>query len=380
VLGLLPVLRAALRGDGPALLPHAADAPPPDGLGAGEPLAAGEDDDADPTVAVLATSGSTGRPKGALLPASALLASASATHDRLGGSGRWLLALPAHHVAGLQVLVRSLIGGADPAVVDLRGGFDPAAFTAAASGLRGPRRYTALVPTQLRRLLDAGPAARDALAGFDAVLVGGAAAAAPLLAEARAAGVRVVTTYGMSETCGGCVYDGRPLDGVQVAVGGDGRIRLGGPVLARGYRGGDPDGAFTADGWFRTDDAGALDAGGTLTVLGRLDDMIVTGGLKVSPAVVEAALLALPGVREAAVVGVPDREWGERVVAFLVAGADGAAPALDDVRRLVGDRAGRHAAPHQVLVIDRLPLRGPGKPDRARLRTMAADGQTGVRP
>jgi len=384
VLGLLPALRAALRGDGPALLPHAAAAAPAAALGPGEPLAPAEDDDADPTVAVLATSGSTGTPKGALLTASALLASASATHDRLGGPGRWLLALPAEHVAGLQVLLRSMISGSEPGVLDLAGGFDPAAFAAAAEALPGRRRYTALVPTQVRRLLDGGGEPLAALAGFDAVLVGGAAAAEALLLAAGAAGVRIVTTYGMSETCGGCVYDGVPLGGVRVELADDGRVSLGGPVVARGYRGGDPAGAFrTAGGdatrWFRTDDLGVLDDDGALTVLGRADDMIISAGLKVSPAVVEGVLLTLPGVQEAVVLGVPDRDRGERIVAFVVSAPD-AAPTLDDVRRRVGDRAGRHAAPHQLLVLDRLPLRGPGKPDRPQLRSLAESGDHQDRP
>jgi O-succinylbenzoic acid--CoA ligase len=376
VLEVLPALRAALSGTGPALLPHAAGSPPPAALAPGAPLAAGEDDPHDPTVAVLATSGSTGRPKGALLPASALLASATATHDRLGGPGRWLLALPAEHVAGLQVLLRSLVTGTEPAVLDLAGGFRPGAFVTAAAALpAGGRRYTALVPTQLRRLLEAGGAATVALAGFDAVLLGGAAAPPPLLDRAADRGVRVVVTYGMSETCGGCVYDGRPLDGVGVALDDDGRIRLGGPVVARGYRSGYPAAAFSSDAagrrWFRTDDAGRWADDGGLEVLGRLDDLIVSGGIKISPAVVEAALLDVPGVAEAVVVGVPDAEWGHRVAAAVVPEPGQAPPTLDDVRRAVGARVGPQAAPRQLLVVDALPLRGPGKPDRSRLATLA---------
>jgi O-succinylbenzoic acid--CoA ligase len=154
--GLLPVLRAALNGSGDAVLPHAADRPPGPALRPGEPLGPGEDDEQDPTVAVVLTSGSSGASKGVLLSASALLASASATHDRLGGPGRWLLALPAQHVAGVQVLVRSLVTRTEPGVLDLAGGFTPAGFGKAARELRGPRRYTALVPTQLVRLLDDG--------------------------------------------------------------------------------------------------------------------------------------------------------------------------------------------------------------------------------
>jgi O-succinylbenzoic acid--CoA ligase len=377
VLELLPQLRSALAGDGPALLPVEPGLSAPSSLRPGTPLADAEDDPDDPTVAVLSTSGSTGEPKGALLPASALLASASATHDRLGGPGRWLLALPAHHVAGLQVLVRSLVTGTVPVVLDLTAGFDPEAFAAAAGRVRGPRRYTALVPTQVRRLLDVGGAPLEALAGFDGVLVGGAATSPALRAEATVAGVRLVTTYGMSETCGGCVYDGVPLDGVTVRLDPpDGRIRLGGPPVARGYRGGqgsadafglDPDGTR----WFRSEDLGML-ADGHLEVLGRADDVVVTGGLKVSPGPVEAVLLQLPGVAEAVVVGVEDAEWGQRVVAAVVPAPGQAAPELDAVRAAVRSAVAPQAAPRQLLVLDRLPLRGPGKPDRAEVARLAA--------
>jgi O-succinylbenzoic acid--CoA ligase len=289
-----------------------------------------------------------------------------------------LLALPAEHVAGLQVLLRSLVTGTGPVVVDLAGGFRPERFASAARRLPPHgRRYTALVPTQLRRLLDAGGTAVAALATFDSVLLGGSAAPGPLLDRAAVAGVRIVATYGMSETCGGCVYDGRPLDGVEVSLDADGRVRLGGPVVARGYRGGDPTRAFTVDAdgrrWFRTDDAGQLqgDPPPALTVLGRLDDLIVTGGLKVAPAAVEGALLSLPGIVETVVVGVPDPEWGQRVVAAVVPDPGAGPPTLDDVRRAVGTRLGPAAAPRQLLVLDVLPLRGPGKPDRAQVKALA---------
>jgi O-succinylbenzoic acid--CoA ligase len=246
------------------------------------------------------------------------------------------------------------------------------------------------VPTQLARLLDAGGAAAGALAGFDAVLVGGAATPEPLRERALAAGVRLVPTYGMTETCGGCVYDGRPLDGVRVTVEG-GRILLGGPVLARGYRGGDDARAFVLDGdgrrWFRTDDTGRLDpdpgtgtgagVGPVLTVTGRMDDVIVTGGLKVSPGAVEAALLQLPGVREAVVIGLEDAEWGRRVVAAVVPGTGAAAPDLARVRAHVAAAVAPHAAPRQMLVLAELPLRGPGKPDRARIARLAALDRAG---
>jgi o-succinylbenzoate---CoA ligase len=380
----LPALRAALNGSGDPVLPHAADRPPSPAFGPGEPLAPGEDDEHDPTVVVVATSGSSGAPKGVLLGASALLASASATHDRLGGPGRWLLALPAQHVAGVQVLVRSLVTGDEPGVLDLTHGFTPPGFAAAASALTGVRRYTALVPTQLVRLLDAGGDGLRELARFDAVLVGGAGTPPSVLERAAAAGVRVVTTYGASETSGGCVYDGVPLDGVRVRIeeGPDrGRVLLGGPTLARGYRGGDgriiDDGAFVADEagerWWRTADAGRLD-GGRLQVLGRLDDAVLTGGVTVLPAAVEAVLLRTPGIAEALVTGVDDPEWGRRVVAAIVPAPGAPEPALADVRNRVAAELGPYAAPRQLLVLDALPLVGVGKPDRAAVARLAVGG------
>jgi o-succinylbenzoate---CoA ligase len=311
-----------------------------------------------------------------------VLASASATHDRLGGPGRWLLALPAQHVAGVQVLVRSLVTGDEPGVLDLTHGFTPPGFAAAASALTGARRYTALVPTQLVRLLDAGGDGLRELARFDAVLVGGAGTAPSVLERAAAAGVRVVTTYGASETSGGCVYDGVPLDGVRVRIEeGLGRVLLGGPTLARGYRGGDgriiDDGAFVADEagerWWRTADAGRLD-GGRLRVLGRLDDAVLTGGVTVLPAAVEAVLLRTPGIAEALVTGVDDPEWGRRVVAAVVPAPGAPAPALADVRNRVAAELGPAAAPRQLLVLDALPLVGVGKPDRAAVARLAAGG------
>jgi O-succinylbenzoic acid--CoA ligase len=379
---LLPALREALSGAGDAVLPHAADVPPAAGLRPGEPLTPAEDDPHDPTVVVVATSGSSGAPKGVLLSASALLASASATHDRLGGPGRWLLALPAQHVAGLQVLVRSLIARTEPVALDLTAGFTPAGFAAAARGITGSRRYTALVPTQLVRLLDdaqaGGGEGLAELTGFDAVLVGGAATPRPVLDRARAAGVRVVTTYGASETCGGCVYDGVPLDGVRVGLEGPaGRVRLGGPTLARGYRGGDPAAAFVVDEdgthWWRTADAGRFD-GERLEVLGRLDGAVLTGGATVLPSAVEEALLGLPGVAEAVVVGVDDAEWGQRVVAAVVPAAGTPGPSLEAVRAHVAETVGPYAAPRQLLVLEALPLVGVGKPDRAAVARLAATG------
>jgi O-succinylbenzoic acid--CoA ligase len=374
VADLLRALRAALRGDGPALAPHPPDRGPAPAAAAGEALGEAEDAAADPTAAVVATSGSTGEPKAALLPASALLASAAATHDRLGGPGTWLLAVPPHTVAGVLVAVRALITGTEPGVCDLRGGFSPDRFAAAAAAVGGHRRYTALVATQVRRLLDAGGAALAALAAFDAVLLGGGPVPRGMREEARRAGVRLVATYGTSETCGGCVYDGRPLDGVSVDTTPDGRVRVAGPVVARGYRGRAAHPAFDASPAgrrFTTDDIGAV-AGGVLTVEGRVDDVVVSGGYKVSAHVVADVLRGRPGVRDAAVVGVPDREWGTRLAAAVVPGPG---VRLDParLRRDVAAELGRWAAP-DVVVVDALPVVGPGKVDRTALRRLVTAG------
>ncbi|MEO7070321.1 MAG: o-succinylbenzoate--CoA ligase [Nostocoides sp.] len=365
-LDLLSALRAALAG-GPALIPYAAGSPLPglpDPLG---PLPNG-------LALVVSTSGSTGSPKRAMLTADALTASATATHDVLGGPGSWLLSMPAQHIAGLQVLVRSLLAGTHPAVMDLTEGFTPTAFTAAANehaaAANGTARYTALVPTQVARLVD-DSAAAAALATYDAVLVGGARTPAPVRARAARAGIKLVPTYGMSETAGGCVYAGRPLPGARARID-QGRVLLGGATLATGYlaRPDLTDAAFTTDEvgtrWFRTDDVGHLDEDGELHVDGRLDDLVNTGGYKVSPRAVEDAILGrVTGIRDVVVVGAPDPTWGEVVCAALVAD-DPDRPDLgrDAVRERLRDALPPHALPHRIRVVDTLPQRGPGKPDR----------------
>ncbi len=334
-------------GSGAAVLPVGPGAPVP---AAGRTGAA----------VVIATSGSTGEPKLVALSAAALRASAEATATRLGGPGRWLLALPAEHVAGVQVIVRALLAGAPPVAQDLRPGFRPDDFATATAALGGGRRYTSLVPTQLLRVLDAGGAALDALRGYDAVLVGGAALEAGLRARALGAGVRIVATYGMSETCGGCVYDGVPLERVTVDLDGDGRVLLGGPTLADGYLGRPAETAAAfVDGRFRTGDLGRWREG-RLEILGRADDVIVTGGEKVAPAAVERVLAAQPGVLSACVVGVADLVWGQIVVAAVVGTA--AATAL---QAAVRSELGRAAVPRRVVFVAEIPVRGIGKPDRA---------------
>jgi o-succinylbenzoate---CoA ligase len=316
---------------------------------------------------VVLTSGSTGGGRGVLLSAAALRASATATLDRLGGPGSWLLALPASAIGGLQVLVRSALADRRPSV--LARGESLAAATARLPD--GDRRYTALVPTQLRRYLAQEP---DVLAAYDGVLVGGAATDPALLEQARAAGVPVRTTYGMSETAGGCVYDGVPLDGVGVRVAGG--VELGGPVLAHGYRL-DPAGtaAAFAEGWFRTRDAGSLSADGRLTVHGRLDDMVISGGVNVSPQAVEGVLREHPTVADAVVTGLPDPDWGQRVVTAVVP-ATGTVPDLAELRPWVAGRLGAAAAPRELHLVDAVPTLHTGKPDRRAVLRSLTSGES----
>ncbi len=374
---LLELLAAALDGSGPAIAPLDAGLPQarlaaliealapasvegPDGVTtarSGQAEGVAED-----TVVVVGTSGSTGAPKGVELSAAALLHSARASLARIGArpGERWLCCLPATYIAGIQVLVRSLVSGTDPVLADRAD-----AQTVAASGCA----HVSLVPTQLRRLLDVDISISQdlshSLAGFRSVLLGGAAAPTGLLEAARAAGVPVVTTYGMTETCGGCVYDGVPLDGVQVRIGDDESIWIGGPVLFSGYLGG---ARAPGDGWLRTSDLGRMDSAGRLVVRGRADDVINTGGALVVPGEVAAVLLTYPGVRDAAVLGEPDPEWGERVIAVVVPADPADPPTLELLRLHVQERLPRYAAPSRVAVVEAVPMLSSGKHDLPRLR------------
>jgi o-succinylbenzoate---CoA ligase len=369
---LLELLAAALDGTGPAIAPLDARLPAarlndllaalaPDTIedpGGVTTVRSGEKRGvADSTAVIVGTSGSTGVPKGVELSAAALQHSARASLARIGArpGERWLCCLPAAYIPGIQVLVRSLVSGTDPVLAERAD-----ANTVAASGCA----HVSLVPTQLHRLLGQGIDMSAPLAGFRSVLLGGAAAPAGLLDAARAAGVPVVTTYGMTETCGGCVYDGIPLDGVRVTISDADRIWIGGPVLFSGYRRGP---RVPGDGWFRTGDLGRMESG-RLVVRGRADDVINTGGHKVVPGEVAGALQTCPGVRDVAVLGQPDPEWGERVVA-VVAPADPAdPPALELLRLHVQEHLPRYAAPSRVVMVDAIPMLPSGKHDLTRLR------------
>lgn len=305
---------------------------------------------------VVATSGSTGVPKGVELSRAAVETNARAGLERLGANGApWLGLLPLDHLAGLQVVLRARLGGGE---LRLGETFDSDAAAGA---------VVSLVPTMLRRLLDAG----TDLSGCHTILLGGAPATPSLLDAAATSGARVVTTYGMTETAGGCVYDGVPLDGVAVRVEPDGRVALAGPMLFHGYRL-DPGATAAAlrEGWFTTADLGELDAAGRLTVHGRADDMILSGGENVPAGAVAALLEQHPAVAEAAVVGVPDPEWGERAVAVVVPALGIPAPELAELQAHVREHAPGHHAPRALVLTARLPRTPLGKVDLPRLRTM----------
>lgn len=405
----------------------------------------GRIEDPESIALVVGTSGSTGAPKQTALSVRALRASARATerffaeYPSIGSSkpqragsedpAQWLLALPAHYVAGAQVLARSVLAGTTPVVaasVTDRVSFTPEVFLNAAERLSCARRFVSLVPTQVHKLLEAaedspalGSEIYDALGQFTGILLGGAPASASLLAAARELGLNVVTTYGSAETAGGCVYSGTALPGVRLrvipedaglldsSVAGDatgaGRIWLGGEHLASGYMG---DNARTAshffvdaDGcrWYRTDDYGSLtptapgapenDGAPMLNIVGRSDDVIITGGVKVSARAVAAVLESHPAVREAAVMGIPDARWGSAVAAAITlrgVSAAQSAPAAsgvtcDILREFCTDKLGVAGAPKFLRILADFPTASTGKPDRRAIYSMLYREYTNTR-
>jgi o-succinylbenzoate---CoA ligase len=314
------------------------------------------------TALVIRTSGTAGAARGVVISHSALDAGVAASVDRLdAGAARWLGVLPVHHIAGLLVVLRARAAGTPPVLHDR---FDAATVTGATAAT-----HIALVPTMLHRLLDRGVD----VGRFEGILLGGAAPPPDLLARATAAGARVTVSYGMTETCGGCVYDGVPLDGVAVAIDPDGRVLLRGTVLADGYRVGArlvP--LRDAGGWFRSNDVGRFDDG-RLVVTGRSDDIVVSGGVNVATTEVAAVLRTHPRVADAAVIGVADAEWGLRVVAYVVATDATAPPAPEDLRAHVRATAPAAMVPRQVEVVASLPRTALGKVDRGALRRLGGD-------
>lgn len=410
----------------------------------------GRIEDPESIALVVGTSGSTGAPKQTALSMRALRASARATERFFAdypsaGSAKpqpavsedpaqWLLALPAHYVAGAQVLARSALAGTTPVVAaSVTDGvsFTPEVFLNAAERLSCARQFVSLVPTQVHKLLEAAEASPvleseiyDALGQFTGILLGGAPASASLLAAARELGLNVVTTYGSAETAGGCVYSGVALPGVRLrvvpedaglldsSVAGDasaggtpniGRVWLGGEHLASGYLG---DSARTASHffvdahgyrWYRTDDYGSLtssapnapeDEGAPmLNVVGRSDDVIITGGVKVSARAVAAVLESHPAVREAAVMGIPDARWGSAVAAAItlrgVSAAQSASDApratCDMLREFCTDKLGAAGAPKFLRILADFPTASTGKHDRRAIYSMLYREYTNTR-
>ena len=374
VLHVHRALREAINGTGPSV----ALLPTDDGsahvraqrtaLAVDTPL------EADGIAALLTTSGSSGDPMGVLLGAAALCAAAHASHSALTrGPGRWLVAMPVTAVGGLMTVARAIDADIEPVPWPGVGGaqsFTPESFTHTAlhalelCAADGAPAYVSLVPTQLARVLD-DPAATDALARFDHVLIGAAALPTALRHAAVAAGVRLTSTYGASETCGGVVYDGRPLPNVTVTIGDDERVRIGGATLASGYRG-RPDLTEAAfhDGAFYTSDIGVL-SDGVLTVLGRRDDVIKVGGRKVSLVAVTDAVRSIDGITDAVALAIDDPEWGQIPVIVAIRTALGI-PADAAIHEAVSDAAGSTRA--SIRWVDSLPYLPNGKIDRMQLR------------
>lgn len=341
---------------------------------------------------VIETSGSTGAAKRVVLSGAAMTASGLAADAALSGPGQWLLALPTDHIAGVNVLTRSVLAGTTPVIADRSSRFGQRTFIDGTAALSHSVQYVSLVPTQLHRLLQSGPLYDDslsALRSYAALLVGGAATSPQLLRQVRELGINAVTTYGMSETSGGCVYDGQPLTGVRAQLDSRGRILLGGPMLANGYlHESEPEhahdcarthefaqtDAFWTDEqgirWHRTNDLGHIDSNGTLSVLGRADDVILSGGLNISPQAIEAQLAGRFGIDQICVVGVPDPEWGSAVIALVTNGTGSRAP-LAQVKDHLSATLGKGHMPRAFLTVNQLPHASSGKVDRSAARSLA---------
>ncbi|MGZ4108169.1 MAG: class I adenylate-forming enzyme family protein [Actinomycetota bacterium] len=308
------------------------------------------------TMLVFATSGTAGTPKLVELSREAVRYAVTASNTLLGATEDdvWMSCLPPAHVGGMLVLLRAVFLGTRIDVVER---FDPSSV-----GER-PGQFISLVPTMLSRLLDA----RVDLTSYHAILMGGGTLHPDLRARAEAVGASIVETYGLTESCGGVVYDGTPFPGTDARIA-DGLIELRGPSVMTGYLH-EPDATaatISSDGWLRTGDAGSVD-GGVLRVLGRADDLIDSGGEKVWPQEVETALSTHPGVAEVAVAGRADPEWGQRVVAFVVPSDPAAPPSLDELRDHASAAIARFKAPREVVLLDALPRTASGKVRRGAL-------------
>jgi O-succinylbenzoic acid--CoA ligase len=304
---------------------------------------------------VVATSGTMGEPKGVVLTHEAVAASGRASSARLGiepDRDRWLCCLPVSHVGGLSVITRALVTATS---LEILPRFDAREVMRVARARNVTR--ISLVPTALLRLTE------DDVAFFRTILLGGS-----VPPHERAP--NVVATYGMTETGSGVVYDGIPLEGVELRIADDDEIIVRAPMLLRSYRDGtDPK---DAHGWLKTKDAGAIGKDGNLVVFGRMGELIISGGENVWPSAVENVLAENELIAEVVVVGLPDDKWGQRVTAFVVPARRDLPPALEDLRSLVRDALGAYAAPQELFVVDELPKTTSGKIRRGALNQKSA--------
>lgn len=347
--------------------------------------------ESDDVAIVLSTSGSMGQPRGVLLTADNLTSAAKATVQRLGGPSRWVLALPCHHVGGMQVLIRSHLSGIPVVPLDSVGGagkWTPHEFVHATRNARamadadGTTLSTALVPTQLSRILSLGDAIADTLAAYDNILIGGAAVSKALLDQATRLGGKLTATYGMTETSGGIIYNGEALPGCTAEVGElneneVGQITLTGPTIALGYR---LDPELTEKhfqyGRFLASDLGYFDEGNKLHVVGRSDDLVQIGGLGVSVTAVELTAEEHPDVANVAAVATPDEEWGSTITLFVVPRIGYQLPKGQLAGALIKhikENLGTNSRPRRVVQLDSLPTLPVGKVDRAQLKEWAAN-------
>jgi O-succinylbenzoic acid--CoA ligase len=312
--------------------------------------------------AVVTTSGTTAEPRHVVLTRKAMQASARAVGKALDlapQEDHWLACVPLHHIAGLAIVARSYF--CDTALT-----VHPSFDVSAVGDSAGRCSLVSVVPTMLARLLGAG----TPLHRFRRVLVGGGPIPEGLLRSAADVGTSLLTTYGLTETGGGCVHDGKPLDGVEIATSPGGEILVRGAVAMRCYHRDEPATreVTTPEGWLRTGDLGSLGTDGRLTVFDRVKDVIVTGGVNVSPSAVERVLMEHPAVVDVCVAGVADREWGERVVAFVVPSDDEHPPTVGELRAYGSEHLSRPELPREVVHVRSLPRLPGGKVLRRRLR------------
>jgi O-succinylbenzoic acid--CoA ligase len=391
VLKLASVIGPALDGTGPAIAPMAAGS---ESFITKTLEALRPDDSRYPLEScdiaiVSATSGSTGTPKGVMLSQQALAASASAFGNRFGTNNRWVVSMPVHRIAGIMVLVRSWLHNSpfeiDPSVGGART-FEAAAFAATTmravreSNKDGRALMVSLVPTQIARLLESGSVGIEALQSYDLVLSGAATTPQPMLNKLRELGIKVSVSYGMTETCGGCVFDGRPLDGVNISLGTKddvepGRVTISGPVAASGYRlRPDLDAVSFISGQIQTHDVGKLDSSGLLHILGRLDDVVTVGGVNVALSAVESLIRHHPAIEDVAVIDLQDELWGSIPIAYAVTRTyvSDTSNLISEIQSTIRDQIGRAAVPRTLQFVSALPMLDSGKIDRISLRMQAA--------